>query len=161
MDNWEKSSLLGINFITSRIPENQTLCINCIFVFSLIFSAIQNVADSKDFSILHNFLFGLSDLGVPHQEINPKLKDEGQINFTNSNLNDCQREAIEFALKQKELAVIHGPPGTGKTTTLVEYITLEVKQGSKVLCCAPSNVAVDNLLEKLVQKKIKVYQLIP
>ena len=101
----------------------------------------------------------MSDLGVPHQEINPKLKNEGQINFTNSNLNDSQREAIEFALKQKELAVIHGPPGTGKTTTLVEYITLEVKQGSKVLCCAPSNVAVDNLLEKLVQNKIKVYQL--
>ena len=74
----------------------------------------------------------------------------------NNNLNESQKEAIEFALKQKELAVIHGPPGTGKTTTLVEYITLEVKQGSKILCCAPSNVAVDNLLEKLANNKIKV-----
>ena len=74
----------------------------------------------------------------------------------NNNLNESQKEAIEFALKQKELAVIHGPPGTGKTTTLVEYITLEVKQGSKILCCAPSNVAVDNLLEKLANNNIKV-----
>ena len=85
-------------------------------------------------------------------------EQEGRIHFTNPHLNESQREAIEFALKQKELAVIHGPPGTGKTTTLVEYISLEVKQGSKVLCCAPSNVAVDNLLEKLAKNKIKVVQ---
>ena len=84
------------------------------------------------------------------------FQENGQILHKNNNLNESQKEAIEFALKQKELAVIHGPPGTGKTTTFVEYITLEVKQGSKILCCAPSNVAVDNLLEKLANNKIKV-----
>ena len=43
-------------------------------------------------------------------------------------LNSCQMEAVEFALKQRELGVIHGPPGTGKTTTVVEYILQEVAQ---------------------------------
>ena len=55
--------------------------------------------------------------------------------------------------------MIHGPPGTGKTTTVVELISQEVKQGSKVLVCAPSNVAVDNLLEKLAKNKIRVIRI--
>ena len=59
-------------------------------------------------------------------------------------------------LQQRELSVVHGPPGTGKTTPIVEIITLTVKAGNKVLVCAPSNVAVDNLLERLVKNKVKV-----
>ena len=91
--------------------------------------------DPRSFSVLHNFLFGQCELSVPHQFINPQLKgleEDGCISFINKNLNDSQKEAIEFALKQKELAVIHGPPGTGKTTTIVELISQEVRQGSKV-----------------------------
>ena len=110
---------------------------------------------------LHNFLFGVGDLSVANQTLNPKLmlEDGSGINYINNNLNTSQKEAIEFSMKQKELAVIHGPPGTGKTTTVVELITQEVKQGSKVLCCAPSNVAVDNLLEKLAKNKIRVIRI--
>ena len=48
------------------------------------------------------------------------------------------------------MAIIHGPPGTGKTTTVVELIRQAVARGEKVLACAPSNLAVDNLLERLV-----------
>ena len=102
------------------------------------FSAIDNVEDPRSFSILHNFLFGQCELSVPHQFINPQLKggeeqlEDGCISFINKNLNDSQKEAIEFALRRKELALIHGPPGTGKTTTIVELISQEVKQGSKV-----------------------------
>ena len=83
---------------------------------------------------LHNFLFGVGELSVPNQTLNPKLllEDGTGINHINNNLNTSQKEAIEFSMKQKELAVIHGPPGTGKTTTVVELITQEVKQGSKV-----------------------------
>lgn len=79
--------------------------------------------------------------------------------FFNSELDDSQREAVSFALSQRELAVIHGPPGTGKTTTVVEIILQAVKQGQKVLCCAPSNVAVDNLVERLARCKAKVLRL--
>ena len=71
---------------------------------------------------------------MANQTLNPKLmlEDGSGINYKNNNLNTSQKEAIEFSMKQKELAVIHGPPGTGKTTTVVELITQEVKQGSKV-----------------------------
>ena len=74
-------------------------------------------------------------------------------------LDFSQQEAVRFALLQRELAVIHGPPGTGKTTTVVEIITQAVRAKSKVLCCAPSNVAVDNLLERLARNKIRVVRL--
>jgi hypothetical protein len=65
-------------------------------------------------------------------------------------LNPSQRAAVEFALAARDLAIIHGPPGTGKTTTLVELIRLAVARGERVLACAPSNAAVDNLLDKLL-----------
>ena len=55
-----------------------------------------------------------------------------EFKFFNSNLDDSQREAVSFTLSQRELAVIHGPPGTGKTTTVVEIILQAVKQGQKV-----------------------------
>jgi hypothetical protein len=65
-------------------------------------------------------------------------------------LNSSQLAAIEFALSAKDFAIIHGPPGTGKTTTVVEVISQAVARGETVLACAPSNHAVDNLLEKLL-----------
>lgn len=65
-------------------------------------------------------------------------------------LNPPQVEAITNALAAKDVAIIHGPPGTGKTTTLVELIRQAVARGDTVLACAPSNHAVDNLLEKLL-----------
>jgi ATP-dependent RNA/DNA helicase IGHMBP2 len=67
-------------------------------------------------------------------------------------LNSSQNEAVRFALSTEDIAVIHGPPGTGKTTTVVEFICRAVALGGKVLACAPSNAAVDNLLEKLMQR---------
>ena len=65
-------------------------------------------------------------------------------------LNPSQRQAVKFALEAQDLAIIHGPPGTGKTTTVVELIRQAVANGERVLACAPSNTAVDNLLERLV-----------
>ena len=74
-------------------------------------------------------------------------------------LNESQQEAVRFALAANDLAVIHGPPGTGKTTTVVELIVQAVQRGQQVLACAPSNTAVDNLLERLVamgQKAVRI-----
>ena len=65
-------------------------------------------------------------------------------------LNASQAEAVRFALAAEDVAVIHGPPGTGKTTTVVELIRLAVARGERVLATAASNHAVDNLLEKLL-----------
>ncbi|XP_045414205.1 DNA-binding protein SMUBP-2 isoform X1 [Lemur catta] len=102
-------------------------------------------------SLLIEVLFGTS-APSPASEINP-------VTFYNASLDTSQKEAVSFALSQKELAIIHGPPGTGKTTTVVEIILQAVKQGLKVLCCAPSNVAVDNLVERLARCKQRILRL--
>jgi superfamily I DNA and/or RNA helicase len=75
---------------------------------------------------------------------------------TNKNLNEPQLAAIDFAMAASDLALIHGPPGTGKTTTVVELIVQCVKAGSKVLATAPSNIAVDNLAERLAVAGVRI-----
>ncbi|XP_069752967.1 DNA-binding protein SMUBP-2 isoform X2 [Narcine bancroftii] len=102
-------------------------------------------------SNLIDVLFGSSEPSSPSESQNQELY--------NPHLDDSQKEAVSFALSQKEVAIIHGPPGTGKTTTVVEIILQAVKQGLKVLCCAPSNVAVDNLVERLARIKAQVLRL--
>jgi ATP-dependent RNA/DNA helicase IGHMBP2 len=77
--------------------------------------------------------------------------DDANIKFFNHNLDESQKKAVIKALASQDVSLIHGPPGTGKTTTLVEYIRQEVARGSRVLACAGSNVAVDNIVEGLIQ----------
>ena len=73
-----------------------------------------------------------------------------KMEFVNSKLNDSQQLAVIGALETKQISVIHGPPGTGKTSTVVEIIQQLASRRRKVLVCAPSNVAVDNILERLI-----------
>uniref|UniRef100_A0A671NPW4 DNA helicase n=1 Tax=Sinocyclocheilus anshuiensis TaxID=1608454 RepID=A0A671NPW4_9TELE len=102
-------------------------------------------------SHLISVLFGYSEPGI--------LSHQHTLEFSNTGLDNSQKEAVSFAISQKDVAIIHGPPGTGKTTTVVEVILQAVKQEQKVLCCAPSNVAVDNLVERLAKSKVKVLRL--
>ncbi len=89
---------------------------------------------------LRDVLLGHRPLGFDHL---PQIDCE-------TLLNRPQQEAVRFALAARDVAVLHGPPGTGKTTTLAEVIIQAVRRGERVLACAPSNTAVDNLLERLV-----------
>ncbi len=66
-----------------------------------------------------------------------------------ASLNERQKRAVTRCLASTELHVVHGPPGTGKTTTLVEALRQMVARGLRVLACAPSNVAVDNLAARI------------
>lgn len=75
---------------------------------------------------------------------------EQELNFFDRGLNLSQQEAVRRAMAANEVMLIHGPPGTGKTSTLIEVIRQAVKKGEKVLASAPSNLAADNLLERLV-----------
>ena len=74
-------------------------------------------------------------------------------------LNESQQAAVQFCLQANDAAIVHGPPGTGKTTTVIELIIQAVERGDRVLACAPSNTAVDNLLERLVAAGQRVVRL--
>ena len=74
-------------------------------------------------------------------------------------LNATQEEAVNKVLRAKDVAVVHGPPGTGKTTTLVEAIYETLRRESQVLVCAQSNMAVDWISEKLVDRGINVLRI--
>ncbi|KAL7324983.1 hypothetical protein PS15p_210092 [Mucor circinelloides] len=100
-------------------------------------------------SSLINVLLGQSDLSTTVMPTD--------INFFDETLNESQKEAVRFALGSPEVALIHGPPGTGKTYTLVEVIRqLSVNQNKRVLVCGPSNISVDNLVERLAQHRLNI-----
>ncbi len=74
-------------------------------------------------------------------------------------LNATQEDAVNRVLRAKDVAIVHGPPGTGKTTTLVEAIRETLMRESQVLVCAQSNMAVDWISEKLVDRGINVLRI--
>lgn len=92
---------------------------------------------------------------IVHGDLKPGFEKPDE-NILIPNLNLSQNRAIRHALSANEIAVIHGPPGTGKTTTLVQAIRLTLQSEKQVLVCAPTNTAVDLLTEKLIEQGINV-----
>ena len=90
---------------------------------------------------------------------NPQFEKEEKIDFINKNLNQFQKEAVVRSLSAKQIFLIHGPPGTGKTTTVIESIIQHVKRGNHVLATADSNTAVDNLVEGLLKYEINLVRI--
>lgn len=79
----------------------------------------------------------------------PRFKPSAPLE-TFANLNADQQKAVALAMSAEDVMLVHGPPGTGKTTVVVEIIRQAIARGEKVLACAPSNLAVDNMMERLV-----------
>ncbi|KKY25112.1 putative dna helicase [Phaeomoniella chlamydospora] len=107
----------------------------------------------SEFSSLTRVLFGLSSPSPPD------LTSAKDIDFIDPSLNDSQKQAIRFALASSEVALIHGPPGTGKTHTLIELILQMLKRGLRILVCGPSNISVDNIVERLAPHKVPIVRL--
>ena len=92
-------------------------------------------------------------------ETSPTKSRAPKVIFFNAKLNEFQQDAVKSALAADDVALVHGPPGTGKTTVLVEIIRQHVARGDRVLATAPSNIAVDNILEKLLDTGLRVVRL--
>jgi superfamily I DNA and/or RNA helicase len=78
------------------------------------------------------------------------------LSYNNKNLNDSQQQAVAAITQNEQITIVHGPPGTGKTTTLVEAIVQLIKAGEKILVSAPSNTAVDNIAKGLIAQNLKI-----
>lgn len=78
------------------------------------------------------------------------------IHFQNQKLNASQQQAVRAISQNENITIVHGPPGTGKTTTLVEAIVQLVRNGEKVLVSAPSNTAVDNICRGMIRTGIQL-----
>ena len=118
--------------------------------YKLMFEALDRVMKAKN-----NRLAYLRDLFYSHQKA-------GKFSFEPMKfpwLNPTQERAVNEVLWAKDVAIVHGPPGTGKTTTLVEAINETLMRESQVLVCAQSNMAVDWISEKLVDRGINVLRI--
>ena len=118
--------------------------------YKLMFEALDRVMKAKN-----NRLAYLRDLFYSHQKA-------GKFSFEPMRfpwLNPTQEHAVNEVLWAKDVAIVHGPPGTGKTTTLVEAINETLMRESQVLVCAQSNMAVDWISEKLVDRGINVLRI--
>ena len=85
----------------------------------------------------------------------PAIKNSS-LQFRNQRLNESQQQAVAAIIQNEQITIVHGPPGTGKTTTLIEAILQLIKAGEKILVSAPSNTAVDNIAKGLILQGIKV-----
>ncbi len=95
-------------------------------------------------------------LGAREAKFRPEKPDDL---FYPSPLNPSQLAAVRHVLAAQDVAIIHGPPGTGKTTTLVQAILETIRRERRVLVCAPSNTAVDLLTEKLAERGVNVIRM--
>lgn len=109
--------------------------------------------NESEYTPLIQVLFGLSSPAGPDRSTLP------DVEFQDPSLNDSQKHAIRFALASPHIALIHGPPGTGKSHTLIELILQTLKRNLRVLVCGPSNISVDNLVERLAPHKIPIVRL--
>lgn len=90
----------------------------------------------------------------------PKFeKKDDEFGIIDQSLNESQVKAVKLALEADTIALIHGPPGTGKSYTLIEIIRQFVNQGKRILVCGASNLAVDNILERLIPFKLPLTRL--
>lgn len=145
--------VLPDNVLPSVLPSDATLGVQLYFdetTYRLMFESLDKVMRAKN-----NRLAYLRDLLYSRQPA-------GRFTFGRQRfpwLNEAQQQAVNNVLTAKDVAIVHGPPGTGKTTTLVEAVHETLYRESQVLVCAQSNTAVDWISERLVDRGINVLRI--
>ncbi|HRD58527.1 MAG TPA: AAA domain-containing protein [Ferruginibacter sp.] len=116
-------------------------------IMKLVLKGLEN--NKRLFQLFQKFHNSKESAGT-HKTI-PTTRD---YTFFNRYLNQSQQQAVDAIVYNNEICIVHGPPGTGKTTTLTEAIVQLVARGEKVLVTAPSNAAVDNICKGLLKHQI-------
>jgi ATP-dependent RNA/DNA helicase IGHMBP2 len=113
--------------------------------------ALKKVMDPETSKLAHlrDVLYG----------VQPPVFKENAAFRPITQLNESQNEAIKNIEAARDIAIIHGPPGTGKTTTLVQAVLRTLETEKRLLVCAPSNTAVDLLTEKIAQQGVNVIRI--
>jgi predicted DNA helicase len=148
--------------VVSKTKRSVTLAYNKIPPYLVFGRNVRLDLYSNDitFQRMMDALTSLDRLPILQEYIKSNIDlflEEGKSNSADSEnnfLNSNQQKVIQNALASNDIFLIHGPPGTGKTTTLSHLIKSLFDDGKKVLVTAPSNTAVDNILEKLQSLKI-------
>lgn len=135
--------------------QNSSTLIGCQLSFDetsyqMMFDALDRVINAKNGRLAY-----LRDLFYTHHKAERFAFAATRFPW----LNPTQEKAVNEVLWAKDVAVVHGPPGTGKTTTLVEAINETLMRESQVMVCAQSNMAVDWICEKLVDRGINVLRI--
>lgn len=139
MPGWTERGKLGINLL---FDENS---------YREMIIAVQKVMDAETGRLAH-----LRD--VMYGEKKAKFrKSDSKIQMPG--LNKFQNEAVQLIAAAEDVALVHGPPGTGKTTTFIQAIRHTLLEEKQVLVCSPSNIAVDLLTERLVRQGVTVLRL--
>ena len=112
-------------------------------------TAVKQIGEQPEMSKLFGSIHGDVKFGS-------SSSNQAQLNFQNGKLNESQRSAVNGILEGEGLTIVHGPPGTGKTTTLIEGILQLIKKRKRILVTAPSNAAVDNVAKGLLRLKVNI-----
>ncbi|MEX1003714.1 MAG: IGHMBP2 family helicase [Crocinitomicaceae bacterium] len=134
VQDWIKKGKIGIN----SLVDTKT--------YQLYEKTLREILKEAPYPIFENF-YSLNQ------------KADNTVEFSSNRLNENQNKAVKEMLSDNMVSLIHGPPGTGKTTTLVEGIREMISREMKVLLCAPSNAAVDNCCLQLMKKGVKVVRI--
>jgi superfamily I DNA and/or RNA helicase len=140
LPEWIYDSLLGVDVMFDEMSYRE---------MEFAMKEVINAEDSR-VADLREILLG-NKKAVVDESLRAHVSD--------ANLNDSQIAALHKVLNSQDVGFIHGPPGTGKTTTLVQAIVMIVGNEKQVLVCAPSNAAVDLLADKLSEKGLSVLRL--
>lgn len=137
VDHWISGNHFDLDLSTDEVSRNRERA-----ALQAVSMARGRLAELRDI-VLAEFGPAYGERRQPRFAVAGPLPDTDDLNLS-------QREAVQFALSAEDVAIIHGPPGTGKTTSVVAFIRQAILRGEKILACAPSNTAVDNILERLV-----------
>jgi len=137
VDHWISGNHFDLDLSTDEVSRNRERA-----ALQAVSMARGRLAELRDI-VLSEFGPAYGERRQPRFAVAGPLPDTDDLNLS-------QREAVQFALSAQDIAIIHGPPGTGKTTSVVAFIRQAILRGETILACAPSNTAVDNILERLV-----------